>query len=75
MAAAATAAGALWTGAAEMLRLGNEHVSGRLRSFPFRPYFSLVFGASWVIFWLFAWFPFRRMTKGHAQPASRSLLH
>ena len=71
---AATAAGALWMGTAEMLRLGNEHVSGRLRSFPFRTYFPLIYGASFVIFWLFAWSPLRSVTKRGAQPTSRSLL-
>jgi len=72
--AAGTAAGAMWTGAFEMLRLGNEHVSGRLRSFPFRSYFSLLFLASFAIFWLFAWRRLRGVLNADEQPASRSLL-
>jgi hypothetical protein len=76
VAAGATAAGAMWTGASEMLRLGNEHVSGRLRSFPFKPYFSLLFVASLAIFWLFAWRPFQAVAAStDAQPTGRSLLH
>jgi hypothetical protein len=73
--AGATAVGAMWTGASEMIRLGNEHVSGRLRSFPFKPYFSLLFAASFAIFWLIAWRPFRGVLSNvDEQPAGRSLL-
>jgi hypothetical protein len=74
VATGATAAGAMWTGASEMVRLGNEHVSGRLRSFPFKTYFSLLFVASLAIFWVVAWRPFRRAMTKDTPPRSRSML-
>jgi hypothetical protein len=74
--AGATAVGALWTGASEMIRLGNEHVSGRFRTFPFKTYFSVLFAAEFAVFWVFAWQPFRRVvTSIDSAPDSHRFLH
>ena len=72
-AVAGTMIGRLWSGTAEVFRVGNGHLSYRALRLPWLRHETALFACMLILFWLAAIEVTRRMRSKHALPAEREL--